>query len=204
MNDQSLRKIQEDMRTLKRFLQQGMDDAHAKGAKVKLDDQARILNMACGRADETQVVSELFLNQQTEAEIIGVDLRHREIEMAQNHWKDQLPDHIKTQFLNFDATKLNEHQSLQDKNDLALFRHQNFWNGPKIWRSIFENTIDTIKDDGLVVITSYFDKEHELAVRELSDQGLELVTNLRNNNSRLVHAKSDKSVDRHLAIFRKN
>jgi len=178
------------MQRLKKLLENGLNNAQQKGLDLNLPEHARMLNMACGRADETQVISDLLLSKTDSAEILGIDLRHREIEMAKAHWKDQLPALVKTQFLNLDATKLNEHESLQEKNDLALFRHQNYWNDRKIWRSIFENTIDT-------------DQEHELAIKELTEQGLELVTNLHNEQSRTVLKRINKSVDRHLAIFRK-
>ena len=127
MNKKSLQKIAEDMKRLHRFLNKGLENAQQKGLDLNLSKHARMLNMACGRADETQVLSEVLFSESDSAEILGIDLRHREIEMAKAHWKDQLPEHVKTQFLNLDATKLKEHESLQDKNDLALFRHQNYW-----------------------------------------------------------------------------
>ncbi len=190
------------MRRLDAFLREGLDDANKKGISLNRTKHARLLNMACGRADETEVLNKLLLEKSESTELIGVDLRHREIEMAQTRWTN-LGEKSDAQFLNFDATKLNEHQSLQDKNDIAFFRHQNFWNGPKIWREIFENSIDTVKEDGLIMITSYFDKEHELAVKELTDQGLELVSDIKNEQSRLILPSCEKSVDRHLAIFKK-
>ncbi|MDB4817412.1 hypothetical protein OAH11_00780, partial [Akkermansiaceae bacterium] len=58
-------------------------------------------------------------------------------------------------------------------------------------------------EDGLLVITSYFDKEHELATHALEELGAVQVGSIINPNSRALSDAPGKSVDKHLAVFKK-
>lgn len=93
--------------------------------------------------------------------------------------------------------------SSHDEFNVAFLRHQNFWNGGELWQGMFDRTLHRLSDDGLLVITSYFDLEHELACHALQQLGARLVSNHKNPNSRLLADAPGKSVDRHIAVFRK-
>jgi hypothetical protein len=97
---------------------------------------------------------------------------------------------------------LNQHRQLGRDFDLVFVRHQNFWDSPVGWPRIFLEGLERLHESGLFVITSYFDKEHELAVGAITRAGAQLVTSVRNPNSRPLRTKG-KSVDRHLAVFRR-
>ena len=68
---------------------------------------------------------------------------------------------------------------------------------------MFEGGLRQLDEDGLFVITSYFDVEHELACRKLAALGAVKVADHRNLDSRALADAPGKSVDRHIAIFRK-
>jgi len=85
---------------------------------------------------------------------------------------------------------------------MVFLRHQNYWHDRRAWRRIFQNGMERLTESGLLVITSYFDLEHELAVKAITAAGGELVTSVRNKESRALPTDG-KSVDRHLAVFRK-
>jgi uncharacterized lipoprotein len=54
----------------------------------------------------------------------------------------------------------------------------------------------------MLVITSYFDVEHRLALRALESLGMEVVSNKRNKASRALSDAPGKSVDRWVAVLR--
>ena len=61
----------------------------------------------------------------------------------------------------------------------------NFWNDPDLWGRMFDGALDQLNDDGLFVITSYFDKEHDLACQKLAGLGAVKIAEHRNPLSRV-------------------
>lgn len=162
-----------------------------------------ILTLACGRADETGTLADVFVGQHQEGQIIGSDIRDREIDEANERWTGRLGDNISTDFLVHDGTKLDELSSITPM-DVAFLRHQNYWNGRETWEEIFNQAFAKLKEDGHLIITSYFDREHALAVEAIKRQGGVLIESIRNDHSRQVFDGPDKSVDRHIAVFKKS
>ena len=111
------------------------------------------------------------------------------------------PD-FSAEFLLEDCSKLDEHRELGGRFDMVFLRHQNYWNDPVVWREIFSRGLERLHDQGVLVITSYFDREHALALKAITKIGGELVTSVRNPDSRKLSTPG-KSVDRHLAVFRR-
>ena len=81
-------------------------------------------------------------------------------------------------------------------------RHQNYWNGAKTWEEIYDQALNTLDDGGRLIITSYFDKEHQLALEAIQRLGGELIRTEFNPETRELPTEG-KSVDRHVAIFRR-
>lgn len=166
-------------------------------------DQRRILNLACGRADETGVLSEVFAGDASSLEIVGADIRAPEIAEAAQRWCTSRDSDIQTRFHVADGQRFLDNLSNNDRFDLAFLRHQNYWNDPGLWGGMFEGALQQLEEDGLFVITSYFDKEHELACAKLKDLGAVKVAEFRNPISRALADAPGKSVDRHIAVFRR-
>lgn len=184
-------------------LRQLLDESFGK-AGIDLPEQSRLLNLACGRADEAAVLADVFGKKGME--LTGLDIRNREIGEAQERWKKYLPENAEAEFLVQDCSKLNELSMLSDDFDVAFMRHQNFWNGDSTWSKIYDQALHRLDEDGLLVITSYFDREHQLALDAIQGLGAKLVLTEQNHQSRRIHdvpAGVVKSVDRHVAIFRK-
>ena len=166
---------------------------------LKAKAEARILDLACGRCDEASTLIKV-VKDETKADdvkLIGADIRIREIREARARYEK-----LGAEFLLEDATKLDAHKQLNDV-DLVFLRHQNYWNGPEVWKKIFDTGLAKLNDDGLIVITSYFDKEHQLALDALQKLGAEVVLSKRNEVSRKVLDGENKSVDRWLAVLKK-
>jgi|GEM_PF-584612 len=151
--------IQEDMAKLKSLLQDSLSPHVAAGQK-----DMRILNLACGRCDEAETLIQLGsdLTQGGAVEMVGADIRIREIRQAR-----ETHSHLPADFLIEDATKISEHKQLGDDFNMVFVRHQNFWHGQELWKKIFDQGIAKLRPDGMLVITSYFDVEHRLALRAL-------------------------------------
>ena len=186
--------ITADMSQLKSLLHDSLSP-HLPAAQKDM----RILNLACGRCDEAETLIQVGaeLTQGGGVEMIGADIRIREIRQAR-----ETHSHLPAQFLIEDATKIDQHKELSDDFNMVFLRHQNFWHGPELWKKIFDQGIAKLRPDGMLVITSYFDVEHRLALRALESLGMEVVSNKRNKNSRTLQDAPGKSVDRWVAVLR--
>ncbi len=186
--------IANDMVTLERLLRSKVAPHLKAGAAADL----RLLNIACGQCDEAETLVN-FARAQTSGEVrlIGADIRIREILQArENH------AHLPAEFLLEDATKLSQHKEMGEDFNMVLLRHQNYWHGPELWKRIFEQGLAKVSDDGLLVITSYFDKEHQLALDALQKLGAEVVLTHHNEQSRRLLTPG-KHVDKHIAVLRR-
>ena len=156
-----------------------------------------VLNLACGRADETGALAAALVP----AEIgfyLGIDLRPDAIAEATARWA--LPGG-EIEFRAGDAAATDRMRQLPPF-DFIFIRHQNYWHEPKVWDRLLGNALAGLKPGGLLACTSYFDREHELLVAALKTRGAALAVNSRHAASRPLPDGVGKSVDRHLAIFR--
>jgi len=159
-----------------------------------------ILNLACGRADESGVVLETLAPRATRGLYLGIDLRAPEIDEARARWLPAAPPGWDLEFRCGDASQPERLRQLPPI-DFALVRHQNFWNEPDTWTRLFAGALKRLAPRGLLAITSYFDHEHQLARACLLQLGAHPLADLRHPHSRALSDAPGKSVDRHLALF---
>ena len=187
--------IAEDMAKLHTLLHDSLAPHLPDGQK-----DMRILNLACGRCDEAETLIQTGreLTGGGDVQMVGADIRIREIRQAR-----ETHGHLPAEFLIEDATKMDQHKELGDDFNMVFLRHQNFWHGQELWKKIFDQGIAKLRPDGMLVITSYFDVEHRLALRALEALGMEVVSNKRNKASRALSDAPGKSVDRWVAVLRR-
>ena len=175
-------------------------------AVEKARDEVQVLDLACGECREVEVVSSVAaakLGKHGAAlRFVGADIRGAQIGDARARAKVLRESGASVEFLEQDCSKLKDLTELGGGFDMVFLRHQNFWNDHRSWRRIFSQGMERLSDSGLLVITSYFDLEHELAVKAIRQEGGELVTSLKNGDSRALPTNG-KSADRHLAVFRR-
>jgi hypothetical protein len=189
--------LQQDLEKLEGNLRKLLDP------HVAQKDHLNLLNIACGRGDETGVLSKILSEKSKSAHIQGLDIRAAQIDQANSRWKSSLEKtRTTTDFITHRGDQLDELSEI-DPPDIAFLRHQNFWNDRPVWTKIFDQALDKLSEDGHLVITSYFDKEHALATKALRSLGAIEVGSIVNPNSRLLSDAPGKSVDKHLAIFKK-
>ncbi len=184
-----------DLAKLKGLLREGL------AGELAADGGLRILNLACGRCDEAETLIDVgreLTGSDGAVEMVGADIRIREIRQARERHA-----HLSAEFLIEDASQLARSQTLGDDFGLVFLRHQNFWHGQELWKKIFDQGIARLRPDGKLVITSYFDVEHKLALEALQKMGMEVVSNRRNKASRALKDARGKSVDRWVAVLRR-
>lgn len=167
-------------------------------AKVRSAGKVAVLNLACGRADETGVLAAAL----APAEIgfyLGMDLRADAIADAKKRW--ELPGG-EIDFREGNAAMIGRMEDLPEFN-LIFIRHQNYWHEPMVWEGILDEALAALKDDGYLVCTSYFDMEHDLLLASLREKGAKLLANVRHPFSRELPDADGKSVDRWVAVFQK-
>jgi len=188
--------LQGDLATLEKNLRRLLDP------HLEKTDHLNLLNVACGRADETGVLAKILAEKSTSSHLQGLDIRAPEIGQAKSRWKKELTEQSTADFIVHRGDLLKDLREIGTP-ELAFLRHQNYWNDKPVWSQIFDQTLEKLHDDGLLVITSYFDKEHELAKSALERLGAIQVGSIINPNSRALRDAPGKSVDKHLAVFRK-
>jgi SAM-dependent methyltransferase len=158
-----------------------------------------VLNLACGRADETGALFRALAPAKV-GFYLGIDLLPGDIEEAKKRWVADTPDTL-VEFLAGDASRTERIRELAAF-DLIFIRHQNYWHDAPVWDRLLENALSQLKPGGVLGITSYFDREHELAVATLKLRGARVLANVRHLASRALEDAPNKSVDRHIALFR--
>jgi len=188
--------LQGDLATLEKNLR-ALLDPH-----LSEKDHLSLLNLACGRGDETGVLAKLLSEKSKSSHLQGLDIRAAEIDQANSRWKRELDAKATADFITHRGDRLLDLAEIGTP-DIAFLRHQNYWNDKPVWTKIFAQALERLDEDGHLVITSYFDKEHELATAALKNLGAIQVGAIENPNSRALSDAPGKSVDKHLAIFKK-
>ncbi|MEX1049492.1 MAG: class I SAM-dependent methyltransferase [Akkermansiaceae bacterium] len=183
----------EDVGRLQTLLRRALD-----GLQFHRPGRLAVLNLACGRADETGALAAAL----APAEIghyLGIDLRPDAVAEAARRW--ELPGGT-IEFRCGDAAALGEMKLLPPA-DFIFIRHQNYWHDPAVWDRLLTQALDALAPGGLLACTSYFDHEHALFRAALRTRGAALLWDVRHPDSRPLPDAAGKSVDRHLAMFGK-
>lgn len=167
-------------------------------AGVDFSGKIAVLNLACGRADETGVLAASV----RPAEIgfyLGMDLREDAIEEAGRRW--ELPGG-EIVFRAGNAASAGRMEKLPEF-DLVFIRHQNYGHDPLEWEGILDAALESMGEGGRLVCTSYFDHEHELFLASMRMRGARRLADVRHAQSRALPGAEGKSVDRRVAVFSK-
>jgi len=167
-------------------------------AGLPFSGKLAVLNLACGRADETGALA-AALAPGVIGFYLGMDLRADAIEEAGKRW--ELPGG-EIHFREGNAAMIGRMEGLPEF-DMVFIRHQNYWHEPLVWEGILEEALAALKDGGHLVCTSYFDLEHELILASMRARGAKILANVRHTASRPLPDAEGKSVDRWVAVFGK-
>ncbi len=194
-------------------LRRALGKAGAVLPGVRSHDPLQLLDLACGPCREAETLIKVLRDlprghgQPPSPELpfvrfVGADIRAHVIDEAADRARAADIAGAECEFLVDDCSRLSRHSALGADFDVTFLRHQNFWNDPAIWRRIFAEGLAKLKDDGLLIITSYFDREHQLAIKALEETGAEMLSSEENAATVLLDTPG-KSSDRHVAVFRR-
>lgn len=167
-------------------------------AGLRVTGRIAVLNLACGRADETGVLAAALAPAEI-AFYLGMDLRSDAIAEARARW--ELPGG-EIDFREGNAAAIGRAEGLPEFG-LVFIRHQNYWHEPLVWEGILDEAMAALRDGGYLVCTSYFDLEHEMLIASMRERGVKLLANLRNRSSRELSGEDGKGVDRWIAVWGK-
>ncbi|PAW68664.1 MAG: hypothetical protein B9S38_11005 [Verrucomicrobiia bacterium Tous-C4TDCM] len=184
-----------DVRRLGALLTLGL-----RAADWKTPMKPAVLNLACGRADESGVLLAAVAPLAADLFYLGIDLRPPEIAEAKARWIPAAPPGWQLDFRAGDASRTDRMKQLPPF-DFIFIRHQNYWHDPAVWEQLYRNALGALKPGGLLAITSYFDREHDLATACLLQCGALKRADLPHPHSRPLPDAPGKSVDRRLALF---
>jgi len=202
--------LRDDMLRLWRMLHACMANTE-RPTRSLTGEPVKILNLACAHCEEAPVLG-AFFGRGAPVRFYGMDVRPREIDLASRRYEvtEKLfrrftapplrGEGSEVAFIADDATRLGGYRQLPEAFDIVFMRHQNVWNDRKIWQRIFAFALDRLAHGGHLVITSYFDHEHLLALESFRSLGAEVLASLRNPQSRALDYPG-KSVDRHVAVL---
>ena len=198
-----------DMHVLWELLQALLDDDFSVGG------ECNILDMACGRCEEVFVLSSLIASRMEQlmpgsVRFYGSDVREGILMRGKasctrtcRFFEQQIggkDSPFRYSFRAGDGTGPEVWAAFPDTFDVVFFRHQNMYHGMDIWSKIFATVVERLKPGGRLIITSYFDHEHGIALNVLKSLGMELIETVHNPRSRVLVTEG-KSVDRHIAIL---
>ncbi len=200
--------LETDLRRLDGELTRVLEGDAAFLETLRRPGEVRILDLACGACDEAEVLANRIARLRGEPledggagiRFTGMDIRARELGWARERFRGDAV--VNYEFIEGDARKLDGHSQLPEQFDLVFMRHQNLWNGKRVWEEIYHKALEKLSPGGRLVITSYFDREHEQALAAIQAQGGKLLLTRRNPLSRALQTPG-KSVDRHLAVLEK-
>jgi len=199
----------------KRFWNMLVATVARSGYKPPQGRQTIILNLGCGRCEEGIVLSaffggEDFGNSSENVKLIGVDINQKAIEEAISlysvfDFSGEITKHVlppNYEFIVSDATNLDQYQQIPKKVDVVVIRHQQIANDEQTWVKIFQQAIQRVSKDGIIIITSLFDIEHQMLIEALRKLDCEIVIDESNPYAKPL-GHPEISLDRRVAIIRK-
>ena len=182
------------------------------------EDRINLLNLACGYCEEGAVLPAFWGRTGKKVHQFSIDLRDAEIDKAKRRYaltekifrKAGLPNVSElskssqsVEFIADDAIHLAEYGQIPSQFNVIFIRHQNLWHDRSTWQRIYDFALNRLTDEGLLIITSYFDREHHLALDLIKMLGGDVLVSERNHLSREL-SYPGKSIARHVAAISKN
>ena len=206
-HSQFQRQLDEDLKRLEQQLRGLCQDQ----LRVSESERLKVLDLACGECFEAEMLQRVLREtaapsnpaegSDLQVDFVGMDIREAEIARAAERC-GKLEDPVNFKFLSGDGKKLLQDSALPEAFDVVFVRHQNYYLGGKDWHDLFQRSLERLAPNGKLIITSYFDHEHELAKEAIQNVGGQLIEDVANREARALQTVG-KSVDKRLALFRR-
>jgi len=206
----------EDMRNLWLMLERIQIKSNLDPGKGK--DRIDLLNLACGYCEEGSVLPAFWGRHGLSVKQFSVDLRDAEIDKAKRRYAatesifksvidpkvvNSSSESSDVEFIADNAVNLSIYGQIPSKFDVVFIRHQNLWHDRPTWQKIYDYALGSLSESGVLIITSYFDREHMLALELIKLLGGNVLVTEKNELSRELDFPG-KSIDRHVAAIALN
>jgi len=146
----------------------------------------QILDIACGECKEAKLLIKFFGNEYAKsddgnASLIGVDIDQKRINRA----IELNSDNQNAVFLCKDATKLDEYPEISVQADIIMIRSQQISASKRIWTEIFSQAIKKLTDNGIMIVTSVSDGEHQMLKDAIKNLPFQILLDETNPHSRI-------------------
>ena len=173
-------------------------------------ERLKVLDLACGECFEAEMLQRVLresaqpagaIDTEMKVDFVGMDIREAEIASAADRCRN-VQDPVDFKFFAGDGKKLLQDSALPETFDVVFVRHQNYYLGGKEWHDLFQRSLEKLSPNGKLIITSYFDHEHELAKEAIQNVGGQLIEDVANQEARALRT-AGKHVDKRLALFQR-
>ncbi|TSC90258.1 MAG: hypothetical protein G01um10145_362 [Microgenomates group bacterium Gr01-1014_5] len=200
---------------IQRFWNMLVSTVERAGYKPPQERQTTILDLGCGECEEGIVLSAFFGGEtlgssSNNVKLIGVDISEKDISRAVSGYS--IPDFSERvtkyvlphnyEFIVGDATNLDQYQQIPKEVDVVVIRHEQISNNEQTWAKIFQQAIQRVGKDGIIIITSFSDIEHKMLIEALRQLDCEIAIDESNPYAKPLGHK-EISLDRNITIIRK-
>lgn len=199
----------------RRFWNMLVSTVERSGYKPPQGRQTIILNLCCGMCEEGKVLSAFFGGEEfgcisENVKLIGIDIKQEAIKRAIRNcsildFSGEKIEYVlpaNFEFIVGDATNLDQFPQIPKEVDVVVIRHQQISHNEAVWTNIFKQALERVSKDGIVIITSLLDFEHEMLIKALQKLDCEIVINKKNPWAAQLGDEKIFS-DRKIAIIRK-
>src|SRR3989338_766715 len=185
------------------------------GYEPPQDRQTQVLDLGCGRCEEGIVLSAFFGGNNfgyasDRVKLTGVDISQKDIDRAiQDNQKADFTKPITTynlppnfEFIVGDATDLSKYPQVPQQADAVVIRQKQISDNTQVWTKIFRQALDRVTPEGIVLITSFSDIEHKMALEALQQLPCDVVITQANPHAKPLSHK-EISTDRNIAIVKR-
>ena len=85
---------------------------------------------------------------------------------------------------------------------MVVIRHQQISDNEQVWIKIFQQALQRVSKDGIIIITFFSDIEHKMLIEALQKLDCEIVINEKNPYAKPL-GHEEISLDRNIAIIRR-
>jgi len=179
------------------------------------DRQTQILDVGCGKCEEGIVLSAYFGGGEfgsasDHTKVVGIDIKKEDIERAISGHKvpdfsEQITKYVlpsNFEFVHGDATKLDQYPQIPDQVDVVVIRHQQISDDEEIWTKIFQESLKKLSPNGIMILTSFSDIEHQMLMEKLKELEVEVIVDEKNPYGKSTQHK-EVTIDRNLTIIKR-
>ncbi len=205
---EGLRKVGENRKAFRKML-----ETYVPQVGYSAPEHPRILDLGCGICYEAHVLNGYFGNKPNGFEsedvlVVGIDIDKKEIERARRDYSKpdfseritKLVEKPNYRFVHGDARQLRE--LVDGKFDVVVARHPNVSEIPDTWYTIFRESNDLIRPDGLFLATSFSDIEHKMLEEQVQKAGYKIALSTPNSYA-IPTSHRDSSIDRKVLLAMK-